>query len=207
MTQRPQEHIRKIEYGRSGTMRAVSNVLFKISTQYKFTSLAELNAVLGLYNLIANEGRDGSFLQRREGLLYQVTDDNGKKRSWPLKASKFYYKPTIANLEKKFMLNASLREKDRKRVTTAIDWTLAGNAPDIKGFIDKMEEEGISVVVNKSKKGEWLGVHYVDHQTKSVFDAGALDQQYQVKAIRERCSQEVVLEQKMDRTQRLRLKI
>jgi len=37
--------LEKAQYGRVSTKRAISNVVGSVSSQYKFTSLAELNAV------------------------------------------------------------------------------------------------------------------------------------------------------------------
>lgn len=42
----------KINYGKSETKRAISNVLAAVINQYKFTSLPELNAVLKLYKAL-----------------------------------------------------------------------------------------------------------------------------------------------------------
>src|SRR4051812_7427600 len=44
----------KIHYGKSETKRAISNVLAYVLNHYKYSSLAELNAVLKLYNVVAD---------------------------------------------------------------------------------------------------------------------------------------------------------
>src|ERR1700730_12793901 len=46
--------VKKIIYGKSETKKALQNVLNLVLKQYKFTSMAELNAVLGLYNMMAD---------------------------------------------------------------------------------------------------------------------------------------------------------
>jgi hypothetical protein len=202
-----QKQLKKLTYGQSGTKHSVNDILLAVTSQYKFTTLAELNAVLSLYNVKADRGGEDSMQYERKGLLYRVTDENGKNQGMPLKASSFYFKPTLSNLEKKFVINASLREEQRKRVTTMIDWTLAGRAADWERFKRDLEEEGISVVLQKDKKGEWQGIQYVDHLTKSVFDGAALGDKYQAQAIRQRCSQEQTLELKQSQVQRPKLRL
>ena len=46
----------KVQYGRAETKRAITNVLDQVLTTYKYASLAELNAVLKLYNIVADRG-------------------------------------------------------------------------------------------------------------------------------------------------------
>lgn len=53
----------RITYGKTETKRAVSNVLMKVISEYKFTSLSALNAVLRLYNVTADRGEKIKDLQ------------------------------------------------------------------------------------------------------------------------------------------------
>jgi hypothetical protein len=47
----------KVVYGKLPTKRTITNVLWPVLAQFKYTSLAELNAVLGLYNVVADTGK------------------------------------------------------------------------------------------------------------------------------------------------------
>jgi hypothetical protein len=96
-----QVNAQKLSYGKYETKKALSNVLATVVIQYKYTSLAELNAVLQLYNAMADGGKVGSRLYNYRGLHYRVLDGNGNKTGVPIKASDFYFKPTLKYLEKK----------------------------------------------------------------------------------------------------------
>jgi hypothetical protein len=106
-------------------------------------------------------------------------------------------KPTLTNLEKKFEVNKSLLQQQKERVTTAIDWSFAGRAPDWPGFNREMEMEGISVVLQKADKDGEEGIFFIDHRDKCVFSGQGLDIKYSLQAIRERCvpEQEQVVEE------------
>src|SRR3546814_223050 len=68
----------KVIYGISETRKAIGNVLETVLKKYKYASLAELNAVLGLYNVSAERGSEDSRTYKRRGLLYRVLDEKGK---------------------------------------------------------------------------------------------------------------------------------
>ena len=89
----------RVFYGNRDTKGAISNVLRVVMNQYKYTSLAEFNAVLGLYNVTCDRGSEGSKMYSGGGLVYRVLDEGGHKIGAPIKASAFYIKPTLANLE------------------------------------------------------------------------------------------------------------
>ena len=129
-------------------------------------------------------------MRKFRGLLYHVIDENGKRKGKSIKASAFFLKPTLPNLEQKFALNESIRIEHSDRVRTAVDWTLAGQPPDWPGFREAMEREGISVVVQADKKGGQEGIFFVDHEAKSVFTGESLGIRYVLEAIRSQCLQE-----------------
>jgi hypothetical protein len=159
----------RVIYGKSGLKRDISDVLNTVVDHYRYTSMDELNASLRVYNVRANPGQEHSNLRRHKGPLYHALDEKGKQKGKSIKASDFALKPTLAGLEKKFLLNKSLREGQQERVKTAINWTLAGTAPDWKGIGQSLEKEGIAVVLLTERKGEPDAVYFVDHDSKAVF--------------------------------------
>src|SRR5215210_4277783 len=64
MKTRPYElkpaYTQKVHYGRGESRRAIANVLDGVLNTYKYTSIAELNAVLKQYNVVADRGSEGS---------------------------------------------------------------------------------------------------------------------------------------------------
>jgi hypothetical protein len=189
---------RKVIYGKAETRRAIANVLGPVINQYKFTSLAELNSVLQLYNITADQGREGSRIYRHNGLTYRILDEHGNKVGVPQPASSFFIKPTLAKLKEKFSENESLRLPHKKRLQTVIGWILNKHPVNMDAFIRSLEKESISVVLRKGKEDVIYGITYVDHKTKCVFNGSDLGKQYSAKAVLEKFQQQVIQKSKAE---------
>ena len=85
------------------TKRSISNVVGAVFSQYKFTSLPEFNAALKQFNVIADRGKEEGRIYKNRGLVYRILDADGNKVGVPIKASSIGCKPTLDNLEKKFI--------------------------------------------------------------------------------------------------------
>lgn len=177
----------KVRLGKSSVKRAISNVLGLVINQYKYSSLPELNAVLKLYNVLADRGEKDSVMYKVNGLVYRVLDDKGNKISPPIKASSFYMKPTLKNLQERFSENEKLKQPHARRIKTAIDYVLLKKAgKGLDELINDLNKERISVVLRQNKGGIIYGITYVDHQTKCVFNGSDLGKAYSSKMILER---------------------
>ena len=181
-------HAQRVVYGEPGLKRAISNVLNTVVDHYNYTSLDEFNAILKQYNVIANSGSENSRLHQRGGLLYQALDADGHRVGVPIKASLFLLKPTLNHLQKNFEQNQSVREESRERLHTAIQWALAGRAPDWKHFTDSLARQGITMVTDR--KDERERVFFVDHAGKSAFSESSLGNGYDLEVLRNRCAPE-----------------
>lgn len=179
--------VQKVAYGRSSTKRAISNVLGLVINQYKYSSLPELNAILKLYNLEADRGEKDSVMYEKGGLVYRILDDNGKPISPPLKASSFYMKPTLKNLEQRFVETEKLKQHFAKRIKSAIDFALLKKSSGgLQLLVNALAKENISVVFRQNKEDVIYGITYVDHKTKCVFNGSDIGKAYSAKAILER---------------------
>lgn len=175
----------RIEYGKSESKRSITNVLDAVIDVYKYSSLHELNAVLRLFNVEADRGKEGSRTHEKRGLHYRILDEKGNKIGVPIKASSIYSKPTLNYLEQRFVENALLKQADKLSVQTAINWTLAQKPSSMKEFTDQLRCENIDVVLRQSKGGQLYGITYVDHGTKCVFNGSDLGKQYAAKGVQE----------------------
>jgi hypothetical protein len=84
-------YVQKAKYGKSETKRTIQNVIEYVMNNYKYTSLPEYNAVLKLYNVLADRGDKESLMYKNNGLTYRVLDESGNKIGVPIKASEFYH--------------------------------------------------------------------------------------------------------------------
>lgn len=176
----------RINYGKSPTKRGISNVLDTVLPHYKYASLAELNAVLRLYNLVADRGKEDGVIFKNNGLVYRVLDEKGNKIGVPIKASSIYSKPTLTFLEKRFKENELLKQEHKKHVKTAIDWILVKPPKNLPAFRQALEKEKISLVIRQNDQGLVYGLTYVDHTTKCVFNGSDIGKLYSAKGILEK---------------------
>ncbi len=181
----------RAQYGRMESKKAMSAVVHAVVSSYKYTSLAELNAVLQLYNIKADRGSENSRVFTSGGLLYRIVDQSGKSIGVPIKASDFSMRPTLAFLERKFALNNSEKAFEKTRIRSAVDNAFFGKNLALDRLVLLLEKQGISTVMRKSDAGLVYGLTYVDHVTKCVFNGSALGRNYSAGAVLERCGKAV----------------
>ncbi|HSZ87191.1 MAG TPA: relaxase/mobilization nuclease domain-containing protein [Puia sp.] len=181
-------NVQKVKYGKSETKRAITNVLDVVVNQYKYTSLAEFNAILKQYNVFADRGHGSGRIYKNNGLLYVVLDENGKKIGVPIKASAIYSKPTLPVLEKKFEENKLKRMPDKQRLKTAIEWAIAKKPQHLEAFIKELRKDKIQVVLRTNEKGFDYGITFIDYRTRSIFNGSDIGKEYSIASIQERLS-------------------
>lgn len=192
--------VRKAQYGRLATKTAITNVLNAVLDKYKYTSLPELNAVLGLYNVKADRGSENSRIYQDGGLVYRILDEEGKPVGVPIKASGLYNKPTLKYLQTKFAGNLVRRGPYKARIRNAVDMALMGRqTPSVQDLVATLEKQGISAVLRQNGAGLIYGITYVDHTTHSVFNGSTLGKSYSAKGLLERCTPDSVSEQNLRR--------
>jgi len=195
-------NVQRVQYGRSETKRAITNVLDHVLPNYKFTSVAELNAVLNQYNIVADIGSKDSRIYQNKGLVYRILNENGEKVGVPIKASLIYNKPILKFIESKFSINEEARQKYKQRVRNAIDLSFAKRpGQPLHKLMKDLEKDQIQMVLRQNNKGIVYGMTYVDHKTKCVFNGSDLGKQYSANALRLRCLPEIIQRQKLQELQ------
>ena len=193
-TYKPEPSIRpvdsnKVDYGHIPTKRAISNVVTAVMNTYKYTSLEELNAVLKQFNVTAYRGQEDSEMFHKKGLIYSMLDKQGNKIGVPIKASVFYSKPTLRNLEKKFERNEETRKPYKNSLIARIEKSLGKYSTVTQNtLIGELKKNGISLVLRQNEKGFIYGTTFIDHQNKAVFNGSDLGRAYSAKAFIERLS-------------------
>jgi len=189
---KPEPVSARVQYGKAETKKAIENVLNFVVNNYKYTSLPELNAVLKLYNIEADKGAENSRVAKHNGLLYHALDEKGNRIGVPIKASQFYDKPTLMNLENKFAINEIKRQLDKSRIKIAIDTVfLKNNIIILPQLVKQLQKEGIDTVLRQNAEGFVYGVTFVDHKTKSVFNGSNIGKEYSAKGLQDRCDSNI----------------
>jgi len=165
------------EYGKAETKRAITNILGFVVRAYKFTSVPELNAVLGQYNIQADRGSKDSRMYAREGLVYWILDKQGNKIGVPIKASTIYGKPTLKTLEEKFKLNTQLRKPFKDQLIKILDGILIKPLTK-RDFQKALREKGVQCILRQNEEGRIYGVTFIDQKNKAVFNGSDLGKAY-----------------------------
>ena len=176
----------KVLYGHLPTKRAISNVVNAVVNQYKFTSLAEFNAVLKLFNVTADRGKEESMMFQKKGLIYSLMDKQGQKIGVPIKSSSFYSKPTLIKLEKYFETNREQRKEYKDNLKSRIDKVLAKYQMITQNtLLETLQKQHITIVFRQNEQKFIYGITFIDHQNKTVFNGSQLGKAYNAKAITE----------------------
>ena len=178
---------RIVQYGRMETKRAIQQVLTSVLSRYHYTSLPELNAVLGLYRVAADRGGEHSRTYRHRGLVYRVLDGEGAKVGVPIKASEFYMRPTLACLERRFARNEAARLPHKHAVRQRVELALRRPVSSPEQLRQVLEKDGMHLVLRQNEAGRIYGMTYVDHRTRCVFNGSALGKGYSAQAVLARC--------------------
>lgn len=187
-------YLQQVQYGKASLYPAMKLVLETIIPEYRYTSLDELNAVLGLFNVKASRGKEGSMTYQHRGIVYYPLREDGRVGDICIRASAFPSRPTLDELEKRFAENLGIREGYSRRITSSIDYALAGSRLSFTAFRQAMGREKISVIA-PSEPGGSPGIWYVDHTTRAVFEGEALGSRYTAVVVRERCLPEETYQQ------------
>lgn len=166
--------IKKAVYGKHETKRSISNVVGAVFSQYKFNSLPEFNAALKQFNVIADRGKEEGRIYKNRGLVFRILDADGNKVGVPIKASVIGCKPTLDNLEKKFITNEPAKEALKQRTKNAVDECLQQSLGSIKNLVAALEQKQIYTVLRQNAEGRLYGITFVDNQNKCVFNGSDL---------------------------------
>lgn len=181
----PAEHSRKkalnilesggiAAYGKETTKGAISRTLSLAIGKYKPSSLAELKAILGLYQVAVLESKKLT-KDNRVGLSFQVTDQLGKPISAPIKASRLPTRPTMKNLELVFEKNLLIKAKVKSKLESRIMQLIPGEQGlSWQALESRLNRVGVSLRTTQTGKGEMSELLFIDHRSGAVFKDGEL---------------------------------
>jgi hypothetical protein len=180
-------NIEKAIYGKTPTKRAITNIVNAVIVTYQFTSLAEFNAILQQFNVIADRGGENTLMREKGGLIYSLINENGEQAGIPIKASAIYNKPTLFSLQKEFEKNTEKRKQYKEPLKEAIEKVFKSYAAISKStFIAELRKRNIYIAFRINEQGYTYGITYIDHHNKTVFNGSDLGKAYSAKAILER---------------------
>lgn len=176
-----------ITYGKRETKAAISAVVREVTGSYKFTSLPELNAILGQFNVRAYRGAEDTQMYQKGGLVYGILDSKGMPVGIPVKASSIFGRPTLKHLEKRYNPNQAARKPYGERLKHLLDKAIR-NSKNIGELQERLQQQGVRILLRENAQGRVYGVTYIDNATRVVFNGSDLGKAYSAKAFLERLS-------------------
>lgn len=170
----------KLEYGKAELKRSIANVLKQTINLYNYSSLAQFNAVLAQYGIMADRGKEGSFTHRKNGLLYRMLDKNGTAIGVPIKASSIAGKPTLSYLEQRFAQNEKQRPHLKLSMRAALDESLNAKPASLQKLIDELKAKSVQTVLRQNAEGRIYGITFIDHKNRSVFNGSEIGKEYSI---------------------------
>ena len=156
----------RVQYGKRETGQQVDEVLSFVLKHYKFTCFAEFNAVLHGYHLSAVQGRPGSKLYERNGMVYHVLNEKGRSISASIKASTLSAKPTKARLEGLFREKKLIWGAEVGSLKLALMLLVHKGVSDWTSFVAGLRRERIVAVPFASTDGIIQDLVLVNHSER-----------------------------------------
>lgn len=186
MSMRP-ARITAAAYGTLPTKAAIDAVVSYVVKEYRFTSMAELNAVLRLFNVGAETGAKDSYLAKTGGIYYRILTDDNKTIGVPIKASAVPGRPTLKKLQRQFEINKVLRKRHKERLVRSLSQTVGRIDACSPGQLQKLLAKwNISMACHFSAGGRSYGVTYIDHGSRCIFKGSDLGKSFSANALAEK---------------------
>ncbi len=167
--------------------RQVANTVKMVGMRYKFQSMGEYNAILGLYNVRCDTA-DGRVNGREyHGLVYFATDDNGNTIATPLKASRLGKFASRTAIDGRF---ERAKEKIDVSPTKRKVAEVLNQSSGKDDFVAKLKERNIDVVFRYTDEGRIYGVAFVDHDTMTALNGCRLGKEFSANALNARFIQQ-----------------
>ena len=160
--------------------RQVANTVKMVGMRYKFQTIGEYNAILGLYN-IRCEQTDGRVNGREyHGLVYFATDDNGNTIASPFKASR------LGKFASRTAIDGRMeRAKDKidiRPTKQAVSEAMAESSGK-DDFIAKLKERNIDLILRYTDNGRIYGATFIDHNTRTVLNGSRLGKEFSANSL------------------------
>lgn len=173
-----------VDYRKGDIKHQIAGVVKPVIQGYKFQSVKEFKALLGLFHVTVEEAHKTIKGKTYHGLVYAATDEKGERTGVAIKSSKIGKSVGYEALQKKFVKSKQWIARHPVPVQTkeAIATALQGQ-PTRQGFLQELSGKGIAAILWQNDSGVIYGVTYIDHNSKTVFKGSLLGKEYSASVI------------------------
>ena len=146
----------------------------EVTSNYKFTSIDELNAILAQFGMTAWSGAPGSAIRSNRGLIYSRIDADGNRIGIPIKSSDLVTRPTLTWLEKRFELNKVRKLASRDWAAQTLTSALAAGDGSPIAALQRLRQRHVSLQPYLDNMANSVSIRVIDNRNKAVFTAEEL---------------------------------
>ena len=168
----------KIDTTRENIREQVASVLRMVLKHYRFCSLGELNAILYVYNLAVEEVKTEFRGKKYDGLVYVPTDDKGNKVSTPIHASDIGRGVGYTAVQNRMQKSKQNVKPLIPTVRNKVLQTMRTSPNTEKELRQRLEEQGLRVVIRKNESGRIYGITFIDDKEGIALNGSRLGKGY-----------------------------
>ena len=172
------EETPKIDTNKGNIKEQVANVVRMVLKHYCFCSLGELNAILSKYNLAVEEVKTEFRGKKYDGLVYVPTDDKGGKISTPINASDIGRGVGYTAVQNRIQKSKQNVKPLIPTVRNKVLQTMRTSPNTEKKLRQRLEEQGLRVVIRKNESGRIYGITFIDDEKGIALNGSRLGKGY-----------------------------
>ena len=172
------EETPKIDITRGNIKEQVASVVRTVLKHYRFCSLGELNAILSAYNLAVEEVKTEFRGKKYDGLVYVPTDDKGGKVSTPIHASDIGRGVGYTAVQNRMQKSKRAIKPLIPTIRNKVLQTMRTSPNTEKELRQRLEEQGLRVVIRKNESGRIYGITFIDDEQGVALNGSRLGKGY-----------------------------
>ena len=168
----------KIDTTRGNIKEQVASTLRMVLKHYKFCSLGELNAILSRYHLAVEEVKTEFRGKKYDGLVYVPTDDKGDKVGTPIHASDIGRGVGYTAVQNRMQKSKQNVKPQIPTIRNKVLQTMRTSPNTEKELRQRLEEQGLRVVIRKNESGRIYGITFIDDEQGVALNGSRLGKGY-----------------------------
>ncbi|MFC2581809.1 MAG: conjugal transfer protein MobB [Segatella oris] len=168
----------KVDIDRGNIREQTASVIRMVLKRYKFCSLGELNAILSAYNLTVEEVKTEFRGKKYDGLVYVPTDDKSNKVSTPIHASDIGRGVGYTAIQNRIQKSKQTVKPLIPTIRNKVLQTMRTSPNTEKELRQRLEEQGLRVVIRKNDNGRIYGITFIDDEQGVALNGSRLGKGY-----------------------------
>ena len=168
----------KVDISKENIKEQVSNVVRMVMKHYHFCSLGELNAILSVYNLAVEEVKTEFRGKKYDGQVYVPTDEKGNKAGTPIHASDIGRGVGYTAVQNRMQKSKQAIKPLIPAIRNKVLQTMRTSPNTEKELRQRLEEQGLRVVIRKNESGRIYGITFIDDEQGVALNGSRLGKGY-----------------------------